>query len=59
MGLQTASSVTLENLTCGDNDLDVELNSTARMVIHGFWTEHATQVALITNQGHLSIFGGR
>jgi hypothetical protein len=57
-GLDTSASITATNLTGGSNAIDMKIQSTARVVVNGYWTEGATQAAVLTGQGALMVDGG-
>lgn len=60
IGLLANSDVSVFNLTCNHNTLDVKIMSSNTVNIFGWWSEHAVQHAVLTAAGgKLHVFGGK
>lgn len=58
-GITTSSEVELHNVTFNACALDLDIDSTARVMVRGYYSEGATQCAVLSGQGWLGIVGGQ
>ena len=58
-GITTSAEVELHNATFNACALDLDINSTARVTVRGYYSEGATQCAELSGQGWLGVFGGQ